>query len=79
MTHWTLLSYLEVSLLMLVTVLSAAAITFFDSILEPFLQASSLRLYKLASGRHSYLVSSPQPLINHLHINVSEVDHCIAG
>ena len=42
MTHWTLLSHLEISLLMLVTVLSAAAITFCDSVLAPFLQVDLL-------------------------------------
>ena len=41
-THWTLLSQLEISLLMLVTVLSAAAITFCDSVLAPFLQVGLL-------------------------------------
>ena len=39
-TPWTLLSKLEISLLMLVTVLSAAAITFCDSVLAPFLQVT---------------------------------------
>lgn len=38
-THWSLLGHLEISLLMLVSVLSAAAITFCDSVLAPFLQA----------------------------------------
>jgi len=37
-THWSLLGHLEISLLMLVSVLSAAAITFCDSVLAPFLQ-----------------------------------------
>ena len=44
MTQWTLLSHLEISLLMLVTVLSAAAITFCDSVLAPFLQVGLLPL-----------------------------------
>ena len=47
MTHWTLLSHLEISLLMLVTVLSAAAITFCDSVLAPFLQVDLLPLTPL--------------------------------
>lgn len=37
-THWTLLRHLDIALFMLVTVLSAAAVTFCDSVLAPFLQ-----------------------------------------
>lgn len=38
LTLWTLLRHLEITLFMLVTVLSAAAVTFYDSVLAPFLQ-----------------------------------------
>lgn len=53
LTHWTLLRKVEISLFMLVTILAAAAVTFCDSVLAPFLQVHSLSRFLIQELRET--------------------------